>query len=809
MEILQSGSRVSVTTDASLQPFSPLPYLPVVVRETAPRPSVHWLYPVVRFCAAYPYAIALAYVALHLRFLAPALEDIDSINFALGLRDFDVARYQPHPPGYPVYIALGKISLALIRAMAPSLEPVRAEALALAIWSALGGAIALVAAAKIFAALHARAESTRGGPVAAYATLLLGVSPLFWMSGLRPMSDMPGLAAALVAQALLLQAPAHRTRLVQGALVAGLAAGVRSQCVWLTVPLFVFALLERRREGLRWLLSRPVAAFGAGALAWVVPLLVASGGIDDYRRVVGMQAMDDLASVDMLWSNPTPRRLAFGLYDTFALPWASTPLAVMVLAAAAAGGIVMLARARNSLGRLAVAFGPYAVWHLLFQQAETVRYALPVLPAVALLAVHGLSISRRLAPWLVALMASAALVVAVPGAIGYASEPHPAFRAIADATLRARTDFPAGVHSHHSVWRTLQADTGNLPVVEPRPGFAWMGLVNYWRQGGTAPVWFFANPHRTDVAFIDPRSRRDVTRYVWSIGARPELGGARPVGVDWYRLSPPSWFVGEGWALTPETAGLAAATGKGPDLGPIEAYVRRRPGPMHLVIGGWHLGSPSGPPAHFTFALGGSVVDEWTVTAAQRTFLRFIDLPGGLPPGTTDYTTLTFASPDNGRPGPPVPVALRQFDIRPATRLIWGFGEGWHESEMDRATGIRWRWTSEKSVLRVKGPPQPLRVTLRGEVPPRRFDARPPTVRVTAGGRSIAEFRPHAEFEWSVTIPADDVARAAGAITIETDQVYVPRIAEGTADNRHLGLRVHECRVESLAERDNVRADRD
>ena len=47
------------------------------------------------------------YVAAHLPFLAPSLEDIDSINFALGLRDFDVAQHQPHPPGYPVYIALG------------------------------------------------------------------------------------------------------------------------------------------------------------------------------------------------------------------------------------------------------------------------------------------------------------------------------------------------------------------------------------------------------------------------------------------------------------------------------------------------------------------------------------------------------------------------------------------------------------------------------------------------------------------------------------------------------------------------------
>jgi hypothetical protein len=742
------------------------------------------------------YAVAAAYLALHLPFLAPALEDLDSINFALALRDFDVASNQPHPPGYPAYVALGHVSLALIRAMAPSLEVMRAEALALAILSALGGAIAIVAAAQIFSWLHAQAESRRGAAVAAWTTVLLGVSPLFWMSGLRPMSDMPGLAAALVAQALLLRGLTNRTRLIQGALVAGLAAGIRAQCAWLTVPLFAFALIAERRAGLRWLLSRPVAAFGAGALAWVVPLLVASGGIDGYLGALERQATDDLIAVDMLWLNPTLRRLAFSLYQTFAMPWASTPLAVAVLAAAVAGGAVMLARAPRTMVTLAFAFGPYALLHLLFQHTETGRYALPVLPAVAFLAVHGLSIGRRFAPWLTLALVGAALIVALPAGAAYAREPHPAFRVIADLEQRARADAPAAIFSHYDgVWRTLQAGTGSLPLVEPRRRYEWMGLVNYWRHGGTAPVWFLANPDRTDLALIDPQSRLDVVRYSWSVGARPELSGTRPVRVDWYRLRQPGWFLGEGWSITPETGGWARATARGPDQSPIEAYVRRRPGPMHLLVGGWHLGDAIDPAAEIALAIDGMVIDRWTLTFAERRFLRFIELPQGLPPGESDYATLTIVSTATGNGSRRVPVAVRQFDIQPATQLIWGFGEGWHEDELDPATSMRWRWTSEKSVLRVTGPPQPVRIRLRGESPLRYFDA-PPTVRVTAGGRPIAEFRPDADFDWIVTVPADDVTRAGGAIAIEIDRVYLPGTVEGTGDVRHLGLRVYECRVD-------------
>ena len=129
--------------------------------------------------------------------------------------------------------------------------------------------------------------------------------------------------------------------------------------------------------------------------------------------------------------------------------------------------------------------------------------------------------------------------------------------------------------------------------------------------------------------------------------------------------------------------------------------------------------------------------------------------------------------------------------------MLYGFGEGWHEEELDPMTGRRWRWTSERSVIRIKGATGAVRITLKGESPLRYFDA-PPTVRVTAAGRVLAQFQPDDDFDWTITIPADDVARAEGAIAIETDPVYLPGLGEGTADERHLGLRVYECRVDPV-----------
>ena len=55
---------------------------------------------------------AAAVLATRLPFLASSLDDIDAVNFALALGDFDPARHQPHPPGYAVYVLLAKVFAA-------------------------------------------------------------------------------------------------------------------------------------------------------------------------------------------------------------------------------------------------------------------------------------------------------------------------------------------------------------------------------------------------------------------------------------------------------------------------------------------------------------------------------------------------------------------------------------------------------------------------------------------------------------------------------------------------------------------------
>ena len=308
-----------------------------------------------------------------------------------------------------------------------------------------------------------------------------------------------------------------------------------------------------------------------------------------------------------------------------------------------------------------------------------------------------------------------ALFVSVPVGLAYGRDAHPAFQAIADAQRQARTAPPVAVYSHYSLWRALQAEPGTLPLVEPRRQYEWLGPVAYWKGGGTGPIWFLADPLRTDLALIDPQARLDVAGYRWSVVDRPELGGTRPAGAEWYRMARPGWFAGEGWSLTPETGGLARATAAGPDHRPIEAWVLRRPGPLHLVVGGRHLGERGDPAAEFELTLDGVVRDRWTLTFDERNFLRFLDIPEGIASGPGGYARLAITSRSAGGDRRLAAVGVRQFDVQSAGRTLYAFGEGWHEEEYDAITGRRWRWTSERSVLRVKGAAGAVRITMRGE----------------------------------------------------------------------------------------------
>lgn len=784
-------------------------------------------------------AVALIFLSAHLPFLAPTLEDLDSVNFALGVRHFDPTQHQPHPPGYPFYIALGKLSTAALDLLhpsgiaaavhaAPALEPVegravRAEngALGLAIWSAVFGALAVFPLLFLFVFLDGD-----GASIALPALALTVACPLFWFTAVRPLSDVPGLAAALAGQALLagafvrqraisphsavaspLGAPENPVLvragrvIVAGAFVSALAIGLRSQAIWLTLPLLGVVLLQRigRGNAGRTALAS-VAALVVGTLLWLVPLIVFTGGVGRYLGALAKQGGEDFSGVDMFWTNHTPKRFVSGLLDTFVVPWSYGPLAVAVLLLAAAGLVVLLRRRSITIALLAAGFLPYAVFHLLFHETVTTRYALPLVPPVAYLAVCGAgALTGRLRTIVVEALVIASLVVVLPPVVRYGRDGSPVSHMFADMRRHSVSEGAGAVLALHrrilsetrraSIWELGGTTYWSRMLPSPRR-HEWLELVNYWTAGGDQPVWFLAEPLRTDLALIDPASRRLITAYRWPFPTGPFVGGMRPGDIDWYEIRPPGWFVGEGWGLTPETAGVAQADGKSPDRGPIEAWVRRRPGATELLVGGRNLGGPNDPAARVEIAVDGRALDSILVKPAPGFFLRLFPLPAGSLTGEGRYARVTVVVTPADAGSQAVRAAVEQFDLQDESQVVYGYDQGWHELEYNPSTGRLWRWSSESANVRIHGAGHDVVLRVSGEVSPRDF-SRPSNVTVRAGSVTLDRHPVTSAFTFEVAVAAAVLEQAGGLVTLETDQVFLPDDRLHNGDKRRLGLRIY------------------
>ncbi len=763
-------------------------------------------------------ALALVVGLAHVPFVATSLEDIDSVNFALGVRDFDVADHRPHPPGYPVYIGLGKVAAAVVSAMPGAALPSRIEARALSLLSLVAAVAAVFLLYRGFASLSpARTGPPPGSALdarALAATALSIASPLAWTLAVRPMSDLPGLTLALAAQACLLtawwwQAPtpdgdrrltpdmlANSGRMiVLGALLAGLAVGLRTQTLWLTAPLLLLVLVDRIGRGVAGAIAGAAMTFTIGCLLWAIPLVLASGGMQAYLAALGTQAGEDFASGDMLYVNPSPRLVAFALLHTFVDPWEWTGLAVVVLALAVLGGVALLLRERRSLAAVIAITAPYLVFHLVFQDTSFTRYSLPLVPAIAFLAVSGIGfISRRAALPAVAVLTLVAVVAGTRTLIGYRATSAPAVQVVAAINAAISQGKPGALAMHQTFRRPLEAElVGVQPQLPSPPRREWLELAKYWTEGHDEPLWFLADPRRTDLALIDPQSRCEVTAFRWGPSKSPTFGGMRPAAVDWVRITAPGWFAEEGWSLTPETAGMAAVMGRGPHLGEIAALVRRDPGARRVLIGGRNLAGPADPSVRFTMRVDGRERESWEV--APGFFLRTVDLPAGSLAGEGRFARLTLQSaPVSGTAV--VPSAVEQFDLQPLDVLMSAFDEGWNEGEYSPLVGA-WRWTSDRSVVRIVDASSPVRMTMRFEPPARYFDE-PVEVRALAGETTVATSSFLHEDSWTFEVPIEALTKTEGRITIVSSRTFVPAERNGVADRRRLGLRVFELRVDRV-----------
>jgi hypothetical protein len=492
----------------------------------------------------------------------------------------------------------------------------------------------------------------------------------------------------------------------------------------------------------------------------------------------------------MLWTHRTARAAVAAVLNTVALPWDNAVLAGLILALAGAGMLALAAAAPRRLVLLLLMFGPYALFHLLFQETETVRYALPLVPPAGYLVAVALTQARPL-PASVGLSAILVFCLwcAVPAGLAYGRVPSP----IAAALTQVRAASPPAelVGAHRRIWtesRRARQWSGDPPgrlLATPRD-YEWLELTGALREGDTEAASWLADPRRTDLVLIDPESRR-TTAYRWPFPAASYVGGARPDELDLVAITQPGWFLEQGWALSPEVAGISGRDGWGPHVRPSVGWIRRRPGDARMMIGGRHLGAASDPPLRVHLAIDDR--PELTFDVAPGFFLRFHTLPAGALSGAGRFARLTVAATaPHGAPAPR--LALEQFNLQNPEIVQLGFDQGWQEPEYNPSTGRSWRWMSERATLALHSGGRDVLLRIEGESPLRYF-GRGSTLSITVAGEPVAQLRPTSDFVGEVAIPAALLARGDGKVTLEADQMFRPGDREGSPDVRHLALRLY------------------
>jgi Protein of unknown function (DUF2723) len=368
-------------------------------------------------------AAAAAAVVTRLPFAAHRLWDHDSVQFALGVERYDLAAHHPHPPGYPLYIAVLKVLAALgVDALHGMVAlSILAAALGAGLMVPLVARLASEAAARVRGAARvgagaggggdpasadgatAGAGVGEGGPLAAgvLAAVLYVFNPLLWFYG-----ELPLVYAVEGGMTVGLAYAAIRMADGRGAFLAGCAAfavagGVRPSTLVLLLPLFLVGAGRAWRRGAGPGTLAAGAAVGAAlGLAWLLPLLAAAGGLAAYQRI-GRENFGALLPYTSVLYGAGWRALAHNL--TLIAKWFLQGLAPAALALA----VLWLAGRRRSRAvaaglRLLAAEAPFlAAWALppmlffalfhITKAGYTLVYLPALLVAASLLAAPALS----------------------------------------------------------------------------------------------------------------------------------------------------------------------------------------------------------------------------------------------------------------------------------------------------------------------------------------------------------------------------------------------------------------------------------
>ena len=195
------------------------------------------------------------------------IEDIDSLRFALSIKEYDVAKLQPHFPGYPIFCFCVKALYFFVGSLGLSFSIIGGISLFIIIYSSLQlFQIQLKTYSGIF-----------------FASIIF-FNPLFWLMSNRYMPDLMGLSISIMVLYFLIIKANESKFLILGFILSGILAGTRLSYM----PLIFLPLIIHLFKGNRS--YRLLFSFTVGCLIWLVPLVWSTGLSELYYAAIKQTA---------------------------------------------------------------------------------------------------------------------------------------------------------------------------------------------------------------------------------------------------------------------------------------------------------------------------------------------------------------------------------------------------------------------------------------------------------------------------------------------------------------------------------------
>lgn len=227
-----------------------------------------------------PILITLLCLVTRFIFAGEYLEGWDDVDFALALHDYDLAAFQPHFPGYFLYIAMGRLVL----------QVTNNNVAALVLPNIIFGSLTVIPLYYLTADLYSK-------KVSILVTMLYIVNPLCWLQAERPMPDTTGLFFIILSIQLMyfsLTRVKNKIRYMSaGSFVLGIALGIKLTYFPFIFSWFFILYLLIRESGLtpnsktsnnktyRKVILLSVCSFVTGICFWLLPL-ISVAGIDGF-----------------------------------------------------------------------------------------------------------------------------------------------------------------------------------------------------------------------------------------------------------------------------------------------------------------------------------------------------------------------------------------------------------------------------------------------------------------------------------------------------------------------------------------------